>query len=133
MATALAFQARAHEQAHQFHVRLNHFNSIRLVPAWLRPEWQANLRIEYEARVEEGLFVERERHLIERAAREAPEQPALFLRWFEDLREGGCGQHDPLLPWLGDFATLPEMRWFLAQEATGEAGFDDLVAATQVR
>jgi hypothetical protein len=32
-----------------------------------------------------------------------------------------------------DFATLPEMRWFLAQEAAGEAGFDDLVALTQVR
>src|SRR6185312_7123820 len=28
---------------------------------------------------------------------------------------------------------LTEMRWFLTQEAAGEAGFDDLVAMTQVK
>jgi hypothetical protein len=133
MAPVLAFHQPAHEQAHQFHVRLSHFNSIRLAPALSQSEWQADLRSEYEARVEEGLFVEHERQLIQGAASAAPEQPAAFLRWFEDLREGGCGQNDPLFPWLGDLATLPEMRWFLAQEAAGEAGFDDLVALTQVR
>ena len=82
MATALAFHDPALEQAYQFHVRLNHFNSIRLAPALLRPAWQAHLRTEYETRVEEGLFVEHERCLIERAARDAPEQTAAFLRWF---------------------------------------------------
>ncbi|MDP2707780.1 MAG: hypothetical protein Q8O70_09800, partial [Burkholderiales bacterium] len=66
-------------------------------------------------------------------ARDAPGQPAAFLRWFEQLRECGSGQNDPLFPWLGDLATLPEMHWFLTQEAAGEAGFEDLVALTQVR
>jgi len=98
----------------------------------VRPEWQANLRTEYEARLEEGLFVESELHLIQSAANAAPEEPVAFLRWFEALRDGGGGQNDPLFPWLGDVATLQEMRWFLAQEAAGEAGFDDLVALTQV-
>lgn len=133
MSTALAHQKHAHKQAHQFHVRLNHFNSIRLAPALIRPEWQVNLRTEFETSVEEGLFVEDERNMIQRAALDAPEQPAAFLRWFEGLRESGYGQNDPLFPWLGEFATLTEMRWFLAQEAAGEAGFDDLVALTQVR
>jgi len=133
MATPLQFQAPAHEQAHQFHVRLSQFNSKRLTPALLRPEWQENLRSEYAVRLEEGLFVERERQQIQRAASEAPTQPDAFLRWFEDLRELGSGQNDPLFPWLGDLATLEEMRWFLTQEAAGEVGFDDLVALTQVR
>src|SRR5947209_1599718 len=34
---------------------------------------------------------------------------------------------------MADKATLEEMRWFLTQEAAGEAGFDDLVAMTQVK
>jgi hypothetical protein len=133
MATALAFQHRGHESAHQLHARLNHFNSTRLTPALLRPEWQATLHTEYLASIEEGLFVENERHSIERAANQAPREPAAFLGWFEELRESGSGQNDPLFPWLEEHAALPEMRWFLAQEAAGEAGFDDLVALTQVR
>lgn len=133
MMTALAFYDPARNKAHQFHTHLNHFNSNRLTPALLRPEWQANLRTEYETSVDEGLFVEHERHLIQRSARDAPEEPEAFLRWFEELRESGYGQNDSLFPWLGSDATLEEMRWFLAQEAAGEAGFDDLVALTQVR
>lgn len=133
MATSLAFHDPAHRQAHQFHARLNQFNSSRLAPALIRPEWRLDLRTEYDASVEEGHFIEDERQLIQRAARDAPDQPAEFVRWFEELRESGYGQNDPLFPWLGNTATLAEMRWFLAQEAAGEAGFDDLVALTQVR
>lgn len=44
-----------------------------------------------------------------------------------------AGQHDPLFDWLANAATMDEMRWFLAQEVAGEAGFDDLVAMTQVK
>ncbi len=133
MVTGLAYQDPAHKQAHQLHARLNNFNSIRLAPALIRPDWRVNLRTEYDASVEEGHFVEDERQLIQRAALEAPLQPAEFLSWFDKLRVSGYGQNDPLFPWLGSVATLSEMRWFLAQEAAGEAGFDDLVALTQVR
>ena len=38
-----------------------------------------------------------------------------------------------MFEWLAHAATLTEMRWFLTQEAAGEAGFEDLVALTQVR
>src|SRR3712207_8864291 len=44
--------------------------------------------------------------------------------------------HDALpifFPWIAEEASLEEMRWFLEQEAAGEAGFDDLVAMTQVK
>jgi hypothetical protein len=56
-----------------------------------------------------------------------------FVAWFEGLKATGPGQGDPLFDWLAEEATLDEMRWFLTQEAAGEAGFDDLVALTQVK
>ena len=65
-------------------------------------------------------------------AAEAPRHGASFVRWFEDLREIGPGQHDSLFPWLAEQAPLEAMRWFLTQEVAGEAGFDDLVALTQL-
>jgi hypothetical protein len=56
-----------------------------------------------------------------------------FIAWFERLRETGPGQGDPLFPWLAGKATLPQMMWFIEQEVAGEAGFDDLLAFTQVK
>lgn len=38
-----------------------------------------------------------------------------------------------LFPWLAQSASFSQMKWFLAQEVAGEAGFDDLVAMTQVK
>jgi hypothetical protein len=78
-------------------------------------------------------FVEEERAAVVERAATAPCDPEGFVRWFEQLRESGPGQGDELFPWLAGHATLPQMRWFLAQEVAGEAGFDDLVALTQVR
>jgi hypothetical protein len=66
-------------------------------------------------------------------AAEAPEDADGFIAWFEALKEKGPGQGDPLFPWIAEEANLEEMRWFLQQEAAGEAGFDDLVAYTQVK
>ena len=45
----------------------------------------------------------------------------------------GPGQNDPLFPWLERLASFEEMKWFLEQEVSGEAGFDDLVALTQIK
>jgi hypothetical protein len=56
-----------------------------------------------------------------------------FMEWFENLRQTGTGQGDPLFPWLAERATYEQMRWFLTQEVAGEAGFDDLVAMAQVK
>ena len=49
------------------------------------------------------------------------------------LRDAGPGQGDPLFPWLAEAADRDQMRWFLGQEAAGEAGFEDLLAYTQIR
>ncbi|HEY0465274.1 MAG TPA: iron-containing redox enzyme family protein, partial [Polyangiaceae bacterium] len=62
-----------------------------------------------------------------------PLAPTPFVRWFESLEQTGPGQHDPLFPWLAERATHQQMCWFLEQELAGEAGFDDLVALTQVK
>lgn len=67
------------------------------------------------------------------AAAMAPCEPEAFVDWFEALRDEGPGQNDPLFPWLAERATLDQMRWYLQQEAAGEAGFDDLTAYTQVK
>lgn len=81
----------------------------------------------------EGEFVERERELVRDRALSAPRDADAFVRWFEALKEVGPGQGDPLFPWLAEHAPARAMDWFLEQEVAGEAGFDDLVALTQVK
>ncbi len=117
----------------EFHQKLAVFNQSRLKPAFIKPSWQSDLAAEHKFLVIEGHFVEQERAAIARQANEAPRSADAFVEWFEDLRENGPGQGDPLFPWLASTASLAEMRWFLTQELGGEAGFDDLVAMTQVK
>jgi hypothetical protein len=80
----------------------------------------------------EGQFIEAERALVAKRAATAPSDPVGFVAWFAALDRSGPGQGDPLFPFLATSASHDEMRWFLAQEVAGEAGFDDLVALTQV-
>jgi len=115
------------------HRRLAHFNEKRLCPALGSADWRADLGEEFEMKALEAGFVERERELVTPRAAAAPEHPDGFVAWFESLRENGPGQGDPLFPWLAETASMAEMRWFIAQEIGGEAGFDDLVALTQIR
>jgi hypothetical protein len=106
------------------------FNRRRLIPSWSA---LPTLDDEYAWRLREHAFVaERRADVAERAAR-APRAAEAFVRWFEGLEQSGPGQNDPLFPWLAEHASLPQMTWFLTQEAAGEAGFDDLVAMTQVK
>jgi hypothetical protein len=65
--------------------------------------------------------------------RDVPSDASGFIAWFERLKQNGPGQGDPLFPWLAEHASREQMRWFLEQEVAGEAGFDDLVAMTQVK
>ncbi|MET0388786.1 MAG: iron-containing redox enzyme family protein [Polyangiales bacterium] len=103
------------------------------MPTLTASGWLASLESEYAARREEHGFVERERLHIQQLAAAAPTTPDEFLVWFEALRTVGPGQGDPLFPWLEHKASHEDMKWFLTQEMAGEAGFDDLVALTQVR
>ncbi|MBP8234265.1 iron-containing redox enzyme family protein [Rhizorhabdus sp.] len=66
-------------------------------------------------------------------ASDVPQDADGFITWFEGLKDSGPGQGDPLFPWLAEEAGRDQLRWFFEQEAAGEAGFDDLVALTQVK
>jgi len=81
----------------------------------------------------ESRFVEGERQRVRERAGQAPCDPDGFVAWFEGLEATGPGQHDPLFMWLEREASLSDMTWFLRQEVAGEAGFDDLVALTQLK
>jgi hypothetical protein len=78
-------------------------------------------------------FVEAARREVRSLTSDVPAEAGKFMDWFENLQRVGPGQDDPLFPWLATQAALDEMKWFLAQEAAGEAGFEDLVALTQVK
>lgn len=78
-------------------------------------------------------FLGRLRTEVRTEAASAPIEARRFVSWFEDLEQSGPGQQDPLFSWLAEEASLDEMRWYLRQEAAGEAGFDDLTAYTQVK
>jgi Iron-containing redox enzyme len=123
----------ADEEPHVFHARLLRRNACRLAPALPSSRWIDDMLLDAGARMDEGRFVERERHAVAARAAAAPTSADAFLHWFENLHSSGPGQGDALFPWLASEADLDEMRWFLTQEAAGEAGFDDLVALTQVR
>lgn len=109
--------------------RLTRLNDSRLLP---RLDPTLALDEEMELRQVEISFLNAERERVSMQAADAPEDPTQFLGWYEALRETGPGQNDPLFPWLAEGATLAQVVWFLAQEVAGEAGFDDLVALTQI-
>jgi hypothetical protein len=130
LAAARAVSETAEETLHR---RLARSNEKRLRPALGSDDWRADLAEEREVKALEAEFVERERRGVAARAASAPHDPDGFIRWYEDLRETGPGQDDPLFPWLAETASLAEMRWFIVQEIGGEAGFEDLVALTQIR
>jgi hypothetical protein len=123
----------SHFQTDGFHRDIAHWNRERLAPQFPSRDWSA--LIERDARMQwlECGFLEDLRGEIAEAAEQAPTDPDGFVAWFEQLKHVGPGQGDPLFPWLAGEASHDELRWFFEQEAAGEAGFDDLVAYTQVK
>lgn len=117
-------------EANNIQRRLTALNSARMTPGLPDPEWVRTARTYAEDQLEEGAFLESARASVAQCAARAPTEAAAFIAWFEDLRHFGPGQNDPLFDWLAEDSTLDEMRWFLAQEVAGEAGFDDLTALT---
>ena len=73
------------------------------------------------------------RRAIAPLARNIPTDPDRFITWYENLEHTGPGQGDPLFLWLAQEASYEQMKWFLLQEIAGEAGFEDLLAVTQVK
>jgi len=129
----LACEPRSQFLNDAFQRRLAHWNRDRLAPAFPSGDWQARIADDAAMLRLEGGFVEELRQDVIDEAAAAPTDVDGFIAWFEALKQNGPGQGDPLFPWLAEQASKDELRWFLEQEAAGEAGFDDLVAMTQVK
>ena len=116
-----------------FQTELAKYNGRQLEPHFPNETWREE--IDDYARVSraEGEYIEAVRLEISPLLADIPSEVDGFIDWFEDLKETGPGQGDPLFPWLAESATREDMLWFLTQEVAGEAGFDDLLAMTQVK
>ena len=119
--------------SHETQQALARWNRDRLSPRLPDRDWQSALEHDAGMLRLQGSFLETLRDDVAAEAATAPRDATGFLAWFENLAEVGPGQHDPLFPWLEHEASLDQMRWYLQQEAAGEAGFDDLTAYTQVK
>ena len=112
---------------------LAHWNRERLEPGFPSEDWQRCLDRDVRMQRLEGGFLEELRAEVSAEAAAAPTDVEGFIEWFEGLKQVGPGQGDPLFPWIAEEANLEQLKWFFEQEAVGEAGFDDLVAMTQVK
>jgi hypothetical protein len=127
-------QQRAHGFVpHALHLALTQLNRERLSPGEPRDDWREEQLRMAQLSLREGQFLESERRAVSALAAKAPREPHAFAEWFEALRENGPGQFDSLFDYLAEQASYEQVRWFVQQEVAGEAGFDDLVALTQVR
>ena len=115
------------------HTKLAFFNRKRLLPTIPSDDWQNDLDTEREFKVLEGQFLEQLRKDVIPELNLDFNSAEEFVSWFASLEMKGYGQHHPLFDWLATDATAEQMRWFLTQEVAGEAGFDDLLAYTQVK
>jgi hypothetical protein len=117
----------------RFQRELTRFNHCRLEPSLPDTRWRDDLQQACRVLEAEGDFVEAVRREIAPLTADIPADADRFIAWFEQLRDNGPGQGDPLFPWLATMAGLEQMDWFIEQEVAGEAGFDDLLAFTQVK
>ena len=135
MATAFhsALPPTAPKIDEQVQRKLAHWNEQRLEPQFPGGEWEMQLARDHRMAKVEGEFLEGLRAEVVAEAASAPTDADGFIAWFEALEASGPGQHDALFEWLAEEAEIEDFRWFLRQEAAGEAGFDDLVALTQIK
>jgi hypothetical protein len=109
------------------------WNRGRLEPGLGEPDGYCRTAYSQRMALLEDVFVQKSREGVAPLLANVPSTAKEFVRWFEGLKFCGPGQGDPLFPWLAEKAGLEDMRWFLQQEVAGEAGFDDLLALTQVK
>lgn len=116
-----------------FHSYLAKCNVKRIAIGTPSTSWEEDEHAELNIRLLQGRFLEELRASVMPMTKDAVGDVDHFVAWFESLAEWGPGQHHPLFDWLANTATADQMKWFLTQEAAGEAGFEDLVAYTQVK
>src|SRR5262249_39738531 len=117
----------------RFQTELAKYNSRQLRPGFPSDAWRKELDEDAIVTRAEGEYIEAVRREISPLVADVPSSVDDFIAWVEELKEKGPGQGDPLFPWLAETASHEEMLWFLTQEVAGEAGFDDLLALTQVK
>jgi hypothetical protein len=117
----------------RFHKALAHYNRSQLKPKLPCDAWRSEIDLHARVSLAEGKYLEAVRAEIKHLVADVPTHEDLFVKWYEELKVAGPGQGDPLFPWLAKFASREDMLWFLTQEVAGEAGFDDLLAMTQVK
>jgi hypothetical protein len=117
----------------RFQTELAKYNGRQLRPAFPSDAWREELDEYARVKRAEGEYIEAVRQEIAPLVADVPSGVDDFIAWFEELKEMGPGQGDPLFPWLAETASHKDMLWFLTQEVAGEAGFDDLLALTQVK
>lgn len=117
----------------QFQCELAKYNAERFEPQL--PEDVPASQIARDAQIAsaEIALVESLRSAVAPLTSDIPQDVDGFINWFERLKQTGPGQGDPLFPWLASHASLEQMSWFLLQEVAGEAGFEDLLAMTQIK
>ncbi len=113
------------------HQRLAGRNRARLRPTL--DEAPTDFSSELADRRDEERFLSLSRRDVQTLLAGVPRDPDGFVAWFVALRDAGPGQGDSLFAWLAEQASPDEMRWFLGQEVAGEAGFEDLLALTQLQ
>lgn len=133
MATQLNAAVRPQFLNNAFQQSLAKWNRERLAPAFPDVDWRRDFDRQMQMLRLEGAFLDELRAEVAGDLEAVPEEADGFVAWFEELNRTGPGQNHPLFTWLAETATDGQMRWFLTQEAAGEAGFDDLVAYTQVK
>lgn len=116
-----------------FQVALTRYNAERLLPRLPDEAAPDEVGVEAAVMAAEIASIEAQRRAVAPLIGEVPSDADAFVAWFERLKESGPGQGDALFPWLAKTATVQEMCWFLLQEVAGEAGFDDLLALTQLK
>ena len=116
-----------------FQRQLTKYNHCRLEGGFPTSNWRDDVRLQSQVLLAEGQFLEAVRQAIRPLAQNIPTEPKAFIDWYEGLKAMGPGQGDSLFPWLATEASREQMEWFLLQEVAGEAGFEDLLAVTQVK
>ena len=117
----------------EFQTNLARYNAPRLEPGLPENASTRDLQREHAVARAEMEFIEVQRKALAPLAANIPAETDAFIAWFEELKSSGPGQGDPLFPWLAQSASAEQMKWFLHQEVAGEAGFEDLLAITQVK
>jgi Iron-containing redox enzyme len=111
---------------HTFQQQLANFNVAQLALGAHSQQWQVAWQVELAYRFAENKCLESLRTQVAPMMWGHGKGSNHFVAWFESLSYIGPGQQHPLLDWLAQYATLPQMRWFLAQETACEAGFGNL-------